>query len=411
MINVFLLAAVAQYAPLAFVGCEVVPVTSAPLSGGTVLVKGEKIAAVGFDVAVPPDAETIDCAGRRLTPGLIESDSQLGLVEIDLEALSNDAIPMLKRPVRAGLNPVHVIDPRSSLVGVARRHGVTSAVSAPVGGVVEGQAAWVDLVHPGSIHLSDAVSAPVALTANLGQFGGLTVGMSRLGAHAALRELFDDAEAYQRNKSAFLRRDLYPMSVSRLDLEAVQPVLRKKMPLVIEVHRAADIRAALQFAEDYDVRIAILGASEGWLVADELAAAGVPVIVDPLLNLPFQLEARNNRVDNAARLARAGVRVALSTRSSHDAGRLRFHAGNAVRAGMPPDVALRAATRVPAEIFGRDDLGSIEPGQTANLVLWSGDPFEPSTSAEVVVIRGERQPLQSRQTQLADRYIERLGLD
>jgi imidazolonepropionase-like amidohydrolase len=401
-------AAVAQFA---FVDCDIRPVTAAPLEGGTVLVKGDRIVAVGRDLEVPDDFEVVGCDGRILTPGLIESDSQLGLVEISLEPYSNDAMPMSPEPVRASLDARDAIDLRSTLVGVARHHGITSAVTAPIGGVVEGQAAWLDLVGPQSMHAQDAVAGPVALAANLGQFGGVAAGMSRLAAHAVLREYLDDAEAYRRNRSAFMRRNLYPLSVSRLDLEAAQPVLREQIPLLVEVHRAADIRAALSVAEEHDIDIAILGASEGWLVADELARAGVPVIVDPVSNLPFQLEGRNNRGDNAVRMARAGVRVALSTRRTHNLGNLRFYLGNAVRAGMPDDVALRAGTRVPAEIFGRDDLGSIEAGKTANLVLWSGDPFEPASAAEVVVIRGERQPLESRQTKLADRYIERLGLD
>jgi len=403
-------ALLAAYGQIAFVDCDVRPVTAAPVRGGTVLVEGRRVRAVGPDVDVPSGYEVIDCAGRVLTPGLIESDSQLGLVEIGLEPYSNDAMPMVESSVRGAFDARDALDLRSTLVGVARHHGVTSVVTAPTGGVVEGQAAWVDLVSPESLYADDAVSGPVALAANLGQFGGSMAGMSRLSAHAVLRAYLDDAAAYGRNRSAFQRGDLYGLSATRLDLEAAQPVLQKKIPLVIEVHRAADIRAALRVAKEHGVEVVILGASEGWLVADELARAGVPVIVDPVSNLPFQLEGRNNRGDNAVRLARAGVRVALSTRSSHNAGNLRFFLGNAVRAGLPAEVALRGATRVPAEIFGQDDLGGISPGMTANLVLWSGDPFEPASSAEVVLIRGERQPLESRQTQLADRYLRRLGL-
>jgi len=352
----------------------------------------------------------VSCDGNPLTPGLIDADTQIGLVEIGLEPASNDAVPMVREPVRAALDPRNAIDPRSSLVAVARRHGVTSVVTAPVGGVVEGRAAWFDLLDPHSIHAGDAVIGPVAMAVNLGQAAGEFAGQSRLVAHAVFEAYLDDADAYRRNRTAFFRRGLYPMSVSRLDLEAAIPVLRGRMPVVVEVHRAADIRATLAVAEAYDLDLVLLGVSEGWLVADELARRGVPVIVDATSNLPFQLEGRHNRGDNAARMARAGVRVALSTRSSHNAGNLRFHLGNAVRTGMPPEVALRAATVVPADAFGRDDRGRLEVGAQATLVVWSGDPFEPRTSAEVVVIRGERQPTASRQSRLAERYIDRLGL-
>jgi imidazolonepropionase-like amidohydrolase len=400
------LAAVGQ---LALVDCDVRPVTSAPLSGATILIQGDAIRDFGLDVDVPDDAEIIDCAGRIVTPGLIDADTQLGLVEISLDPLSNDAMPATKRAVRAALDARDALDARSSLIPVARRHGVTSAITAPVGGVVEGQAAWIDLVDPESRHAQDAVQGPVALAVNLGQFGGAFAGQSRLGAHAMLREFLDDATAYRRNPSAYARRDLYPMHASRLDLEAAQPVLRQRVPLLVEVHRAADIRAALRVAEAYDIDIAVVGGAEAWLVAEELAAARVPVIVDATSNLPFQLEGRNNRADNAALLARAGVRVALSTRRTHNVGNLRFHLGNAVRAGLPPEVALRAATRVPAEIFGRER-GAIERGVLADLVVWSGDPFEPASTADIVLIRGERQPTETRQTRLADRYIRALGL-
>lgn len=400
----------ALFARVALVDCEVHPVTTAPLERATVLVEGERIVGVGRSLPIPEGFEVIRCGGRPLTPGLIDADTQIGLVEIGLEPFSNDAMPTSLEPVRADLDPKDAIDLRSTLVAVARSHGITSAVTAPVGGVVEGRAAWLDLVDPISIHASDAVTSPAALAVNLGQAAGPVAAQSRLVAHSILRAYLDDAAAYRRNRAAFARRALYPMSVSRLDLEAAQPVLKREIPLVVEVHRAADIRSVLGVAESHDVDLVLLGVSEGWLVADELARRGVPVIVEATQNLPFQLEARNARSDNVVRMAQAGVPVILSTRSAHNAGNLRFHLGNAVRAGLPPDVALRAGTRAPAVAFGRDDLGSIERGRTANLVVWSGDPFEPATSADLVLIRGERQPTSNRQRDLAERYLRRLGL-
>lgn len=395
---------------LALVGGDVYPVSGAPIPGGTVVIRGEEIVAVGLDVPVPPGAQVIDCRGKRVTPGLVESDSSLGLVEVELEKSTVDAEPS-GRPVRAALRASDAVDLRSTLVAVARRHGVTSAVSVPRGGLISGQSAWLDLVGPRSLHLERAVQGEVALHASLGQSGAGAVQGSRAAAALLLREVLDDARTYRRNKAAFQRNALYDLAASRLDLEALEPYLDGKRTVVLAVSRAADITAALALARQEKLRVALIGVEEGWLVADALAAAQVPVIVSPLADLPVRFEARNARADNAALLARAGVRVAIATRTSHNAGNLRFYLGNAVRAGLSPELALRAATLVPAEVFGvAARYGTLERGKVANVVVWSGDPFEPSSFAEQVIIRGELQPTESRQTRLARRHLRRLGL-
>ncbi len=407
MIGSLLLAVASQ---VAFVGCDARVVSGSPVPNATVIVQRDTIVRVGEGLEPPDGYDVIRCEGRPLTPGLIESDTSIGLVEVGMDRSSNDAVTNDPRPIRASYDAARAIDLRSSLVEVARSHGVTSVVSFPVGGLVEGRAAWVDLVAPRSRWASEAIGGPVAMAANLGQFGGVAAGGGRIAAQTLVREFLDDASYYRRNKSAYLRRSMYRSPATRLDLEAAQPVLQRSIPLVVEVHRAADIVTTLDLARELRIDLVLVGVSEGWLVADAIAERKVPVIVEPLQNLPFQFEARNIRPDNPALLARAGVKIALSTRSSHNAGNLRFGLGNAVRAGLPPELALAAATAVPAEIFGKRRLGTIARGQRADLVMWSGDPFEPASVAEVVLIRGERQPLDSRQQRLAERYIRRLGL-
>jgi imidazolonepropionase-like amidohydrolase len=288
---------------------------------------------------------------------------------------------------------------------------VTSAVSLPVGGLISGRSAWLDLVGPRSKIHDRAVQDLAALHGYLGESGASAVGGSRASAIGRLREALDDARNFRRNKTAFTRRALYPLSSSRLDLEALGEVVIGRAPLFLEAHRASDIKAAIALARAERIRVVIVGAAEGWLVADALAAARIPVIVDPLENLPYTFASRNARADNATLLARAGVKVAIATRSSHNAANLRFYLGNAVRAGLVREVALRAGTLTPAEIFGMNRLyGSIDRGKMANVVVWTGDPFEPSSFAETVVIRGEVQPTDSRQTRLAERYLRKLGL-
>lgn len=397
--------------PIALVGGDVYTVSGAMLPGATVLVDDGEIKAVGRDVAIPTGATVINVEGKRVTPGLIDVDTTLGLQEVSLESSTVDARPHLEDPIRAAVYVGPAIDPLSTLVGVARRHGVTSVVSNPQEGLIAGRAAWFDLVGPESEFLFDAVRGPVALRVHLGEAGAGAWGGSRATAMMRLREAFDDARTYRRKKGQYERGDIYDMRTSRLDLEALDPALRGRMPTVVAAARASDLLAAAKLAKDEGLDLVLLGAEEGWLVADALAKAKVPVIVNPLSDLPGRFERRHARADNVVLLARAGVRFAISTGSAHNVSSLRFLLGNAVRAGLPPELALRAATLTPAEMLGMaKDYGSIDKGKVANLVVWSGDPFEPSTHAETVIVRGEIQPVESRQSALADKYIRRLGL-
>jgi imidazolonepropionase-like amidohydrolase len=396
---------------LALVGGDVHTVSGALLSRATVVIRGERIVSIGKDVPVPAAAKKIDCTGKVITPGLIESESGIGLVEISLEPSTVDASPAWPDPVRAAVSAADAIDLRSPLIPVARRHGITSVVTVPSGGLISGRSAWIDLVGPRSKFFDRAVRGSVAMHASFGIRGAQAVGASRATAMMRFREVLDDARVFKKDRGAFQRNALYRMSTSRLDLSALDPVLAGDMRLVVAVSRASDILSALELAKRERLKLALIGVDEGWLVAKEIAQARVPVIVEPLSNLPDSFEAKNARIDNATLLAQAGVRVAIATRSSHNASNLRFALGNAVRAGLPQELALRAATLVPAEIYGLDkQYGSIEAGKVADLVVWTGDPFEPSSYAETIIIRGEVQPTDSRQTRLAERYIRRYDL-
>jgi len=404
-----LLLALLPSADLVFVDCEIRTVCCADVPRGGVLVSDGKIAGVG-DVVIPTGAEVIRCQeGDVLTPGLIEADSTLGLAEILLEPTSNDAVPAVPQPIRAHLDPRDALDPRSTLVGVARSHGVTSVVTMPEGGVVEGQAVWMDLVDERSRYIDAAYGSPIALSAHAGQLGAQAYGMSRLTAFGVLRTFFEDVSYYRRNRTAFLRNDVYQTVVTRPDLEAAVEVATGDRPLIVEAHRAADITRVLSWAQAQDIALILVGASEGHLVANEIALAKVPVIVHAFENLPSQFERRQVRTDNAARMEAAGVSVLLGTRSAHNAGNLRFVVGNAIRAGFPRARALEAVTARVARAYGRQDVGVVQEGARADLVLWSGDPFEPATEARMVLIRGEPQTTDNRQRSLAERYIERLG--
>ena len=236
-------------------------------------------------------------------------------------------------------------------------------------------------------------------------FSAGVAGGSRGGASLRLREVLEDARFWRDNRTAFDAGGTRGLSASRLDFEALGPVLDGEIPLIVNVHRAADIEAVLRIAEDFGLSLVISGASEAWLVADRLAAARVPVIVKPLSNSPAGFDRLGARFDNASLLHLAGVKVVIGSFNSHNARWLLHEAGNAVRFGLPWGVALRAVTLAPAEALRVGDLyGSLEPGKVGNLVVWTGDPFELSTRVEAVVIRGVVTSPDNRQIELLRRY-------
>jgi imidazolonepropionase-like amidohydrolase len=401
----------AEAADLALVGGKVVQVSGPPIEGGTVLIHGDAIVAVGKDLAVPKGAEVIPCEGKWITPGLIEPHSQLGLVEISAISETVDFAPSSPDPIRAAARMDRAVNMMSLLIDVARRQGVTSAVAAPGGGLVSGSSAWLDLASVSTEAWKRAVYGPLAMHIVLGEGGAAVSGQSRALSHLRLKEVLDDARVYRREGAAFQRNALRKLATSRLDLEALLPMIDGKMKAVIDVRRASEIVDALRLAKEERLDVVLQGADEGWMVKEEIAAAKVPVIVNPMSNLPARFDLVHARSDNAVILAKAGVKVVLTTDTSHNAGGLRFHLGNAVRSGLPWEAALRSATLSAAEAFGRDKrYGSLERGKAANVVVWSGDPFEPSSYADTVVILGERQPTDTRQTHLRDRYKARLGL-
>lgn len=363
----------------------------------TVVIRDGKIAELA--TAAPADAKVIDGTGKVVTAGLVESSTWLGLVTIDLEPAGNDGrFDPQRSEIHAAFRTIDAYDPRSVAIPVARTGGVTSAISGPSGGLVAGQAAWMPL--DGSAR---PIAFPVAMQAAL---GSSAVAMRSRGyAIEKLRELLDDADSYRRNRAAFERNQSRKLAAGRLDLEAMLPVLDGRLLLVISADSEVDIRAALALARQRKIRIAIAGGTEAWRAAKELAAAKVPVLLDPTQNLPRDLASIDARDDNAARLAAAGVQVAISTLGDSSTVRtLRQLAGVAVANGLPWERALAAITSVPAEIYGARDRGIVEPGAAADVVVWSGDPLELATRAEVVIINGAIQPLDTHQTRLRDRY-------
>jgi imidazolonepropionase-like amidohydrolase len=371
---------------------------------GTVLMAGGKITAVGADVAVPADAKVIDAAGKIVTPGWIESSTNIGIVEIGLSAEGTADQNTTDRELSAAFNVVDSFNPFSTVIPVTRVEGITRAVVAPggTGNVILGQAAVFDLA--GEQVPASVTKAPVAMFAALGEAGAGIAGGSRSSAILRLREMLQDAIDFNLNRAAWNAAQRRDYARGRLDLEALRPVIRGEIPLAIQANRASDILGAIRLAEEFKLKLVILGAAEGWIVANELAQKKIPVVIKPLTNIPT-FDALAATLENAARLQQAGATLVLSSFDTHNARNLRQEAGNAISYGLDREAALRAVTLTPARTWGiADRTGSIEPGKDADLVIWSGDPFELTTAADRVFIRGQEMPKDTRQKALFEKY-------
>ncbi|RMG14281.1 MAG: amidohydrolase [Deltaproteobacteria bacterium] len=393
--------------PCAITGATVHVGDGTVLTEATVLVENGRIAAVGSAVAVPEGTAVIDGRGRHLTPGLIESRSQVGLSEVGLEPLASDdsAEGLTITPafdVADGYNPFSVWIP------ITREEGVTAHVVAPRGGLIAGIARFAWLT--GDLDGAPDRSRPLALFADVTsgvsedpRFGGAR-GMLWL----TLREVFRDARFLRRHGRDYDRGASRKLALDPVHLEALYPVLDGKVPFVVRADRVSDILAAIAFARREGIRLVLSGAREGWRVAERIAAAKVPVILNPAEQRPTTFDAVAARDDNPALLDRAGVRLILSAGDwSHNIRRLRQVAGIAVSYGLPHERAIEAVTSAPAEVFGVEGTGRVAPGYRADLVLWSGDPLELSTVAEHVFIGGVERPMDNRQRRLVQRYLDR----
>ena len=405
---VAMISASADAQTVAIVGGKVYPVSGPPIENGTVVITNGRISAVGTNVPIPAGAQRIDATGKFVTPGFVNSSTQLGVQEIAAVQDTRDAAARGKDNIAAAFTVWEGLNPNSVMLAPARKEGVTSFVVIPTGGLIAGQAALLDVV-PGTT--SDMIiRAPVAMAAEIGdaQQAGLT---SRGELIVKLREVLDDAKFFQTHRDAFDRAQTRPFSATRLDLQALLPVIEGRLPMIITVDRESDIDAAMRLARDYNVKLMIGGGAEAWMMADKLAAARIPVLTGAMNNIPAGFGALGQRQENAALLRKAGVPVALignaggGDEEAFNVRNLKQEAGNAVSYGMTWDEALRAVTLTPAEIFGvADRVGSLQTGREGNVVVWSGDPFEFTTHAEHVFVHGHEYHDKTRQDLLIERY-------
>lgn len=392
----------AQGQSIAITGGTLYPVSGPKIENGTILLRDGKIAAVGADIAIPDGATRVDAAGQWVTPGLIHLRTTLGLKLLESGGQVETEEDLREGEIKASFSVAQGLDPASMTIPVARLEGITSAAAVPSVGLIPGQAALIDLAGTSVDEM--LIKAPAAMLADLSQGGKAAGGGSRAGAVLRLERVLRDAREYAERKDDFRRNRIQPLAATAEDLEALQPVLRAELPLFVIANRRSDIESALRIAREFKLRIGIYGGVEAWQVAAPLAAAKVPVILEPLTDLPT-FDALGARLDNATLLREAGVSVVAAQSDAAHFRDLRQAAGNEVRNGMSWDDALRTVTLAPAEAaLVSDRYGSLEIGKVANVVVWSGDPLELSSRVERLFIRGQQVPLVSRQTELLRRY-------
>ena len=409
---------------------------SPPVDGGTVVIRDGRVVGAGADIAVPADATVVDATGRWVTPGIVAGFSRIGLAEVDAVDATND-IQANNSPFSAAIDVAPAINPQSASIAINRAAGVTRAVVSPATArsIFAGQGAVIDL----GADMNPVTRARAFQFIERGEEGASDAGGSRASAHVLLRNALREARDLRapiagrtspRSSAAEpppedIEENPYLLPearrsddvlLTRFDAAALVPVLQGRQLLLVHVERASDILQTLALKREFPrLRLVLVGASEGWRVADRIAAAGVPVIANALEDLPESFEQLAATQSNVGRMRAAGVEVGIGMINDDEARNIRVstqYAGNLValtrvpgHTGLTWEQAFAAISSEPAEALGLgDEIGSLRPGRRADVVIWDGDPLELSSAVEAVWIDGVRQSLENRQTQLRERY-------
>lgn len=401
--------------PIAIRGATIYPVSGPPIPNGTVVIEQGRIRAVGQNgsAAIPPQATIIPGEGLHLYPGMIDAGTVLGLAELESARETQDYREGgdFQPDLRAGV----AVNADSELIPVTRANGVTTVVTRPTGGVVAGQGALINLA--GWTPREMAVMDPIALFVEFPAPPRFSFGdrdqSAFLGRGLAkkqrdekvrrLRELFAQAMAYDAGRKS-------GHAAANPRLEAVVPYARGERPVVIQAYRKPEIMEAVKLADDLKLKVVLSGATDAWRVVDELKKRDVPVVVGPVMSLPTDREDRfDSAYSNPAKLHAAGVRFCIRTNGGSNVRNLPYEAAMAVSYGLPADDGLKSVTLYPAQILGvADQLGTIDVGKRANLVLTTGDLLQVTSQVQAVFIDGRPLEPTSKQTRLYDRYRERL---
>jgi imidazolonepropionase-like amidohydrolase len=399
---------------------KIVTVTGATIERGSVLIKDSKIAAAGVNIPVPKEAKVIDASGLSVYPGMIDSNTIIGLSEVGQVNATVDTTEL--GDFKANMKALTAVNPHSELIPVARMNGVTTVLTCPRGGLISGQCALINL--DGWTPQEMKLLAPAAMQVIypvLG-FGGRGGGFGQLIRQPTeqqrrqrdlqienLRRKIEDAQAYLKAKEAAAADKNIPTRTTDLNLEAMMPVVKGEVPMIIAASGEREIKGAVEIADKYKLKLIISGGENAPKLAKILKEKNIPVILSQVLDLP---DAEDDPYDSAyaraAELQKAGVKFAFSTGDASNVRLLPYHAGTAAAFGLPKEEALKGVTIYPAQIFGVDKLvGSIEVGKIANLVVTDGDILELRTKVKHMFINGHPVDLANKHTRLYEKFKDR----
>ncbi|MEX0649025.1 MAG: amidohydrolase family protein [Balneolaceae bacterium] len=404
-----------EFGRFAITNITIHTVTNGVIEDGVVLVEDHEITLVGKNVRISNDYQIIDGTGKHIYPGFIDSMTRLGLVEINAVAVTLDHAEV--GDFNPHVNAFTAINPHSAAIPVTRVSGVTNVVSVPATGIIAGKATLIDLwgYSPDAMAVKGAAALhiewPTAMKNSPNDSrSDEEVEEKFQGELKELNDFWAKAEFYNRMMNAFEENPQDRIRPDKdLKMEAMREVVTGELPVIISVNREKDILNAIEWAEEHsDIPVVLNEVREGWRVADEIAAAGIPVIVNTLYTPSRPYENYQRPYQNPGLLAEAGVKVVMGSGDTENVRNVIYNAGYAATYGLGREEAIKALTINPAEVWGVENrLGSIEQGKQANLIITDGDPLEPATQIEHVFINGFKIPMISRQIQLYDEFLDR----
>jgi imidazolonepropionase-like amidohydrolase len=410
---------------IAITHAKIFTLAGPPIEDGTAVIHEGKIAAVGAGVAIPAGAQVIDAKGLQLYPGLFDPVTQMGLSEISAVIATIDSTET--GPLNPDVTAATAILPSSAHIPVTRASGITEVIAAPASGgfdsrnatnLMGGQASAIHLAGwtPDEMAINKRAAMVVDWPGIETRSFDFTTFTNKEKTFADAKKEYDKqvndladyieqarhyAQALQNSASAGLQRDV--------KLEALVPVVRGEMPLLIFADKARQIRDAVEFCDKQKLKLIVAGANEAWKVKDLLRSKSVPVILRPVLGEPLEEDDTYDRLlTQPEELRAAGIKFAFGSFDNSFARRLGQNAANAVAHGLPYDEGLKAVTLYPAQMFGLDaQLGTVETGKIANLIVTNGDPLDVTSDVRYLFIRGRLISTDNKQKALYEKYLNR----
>ena len=406
---------------IALKGGKLLTITHGVIENGVMVMQGGRITAIGgAGTAVPASAKVIDVTGMTVYPGLIDSETRLGLTEISADRTTNDELENTDE-IMPHMHVYDAFHAETALIPVARINGITNAIVAPANGdTLPGQDSFIQLAGASATEMLMVrdIAMPLNFTGQQRRnqtFETSKFPSTRMGMAAQLRQTFIDAldydqkmAAYEKKKSAGgddKEKGAGSPPKRDLKLEALLPYLHGKKPVVLAAEQPQDLLTALDLANEFHLKVILNHVAHSASLVEKIAATGLPVIVGPIYEQPKEDERYDAVFSLPAQLAKHGVKIAFASYEAHNSRNLPYAAGYAVGFGLPPEEALKALTINPAQMWGMDkDLGSLEVGKMGNVVVANGDPLDVKTDVKHVFIQGQEIPLVNKQTELRDQY-------